>query len=140
MEELLDTTAGMTIKSDDDDEEEVQEFPPLAREASTPNIEKILKELSLLNKKDKKEVLFGLQKLLADDGFYTIIRQMLPENVCKDCSRELKGDFRQSGVHICSKCIPKVCTTVDCTTKLDREWRWVGKCEEHGGYPGFPQQ
>ena len=57
MEDLSATTAGMT--------------PPLAREASTPNIERILQELSLLNKEGKKEVFFGLQKLLADDGFYT---------------------------------------------------------------------
>ena len=77
MEDLSDTTAGMAgiaLEGDDkeeDDEEEVQEFSPLAREASTPNIERILQELSLLNKEDKKEVFFGLQKLLADDGFYT---------------------------------------------------------------------
>jgi hypothetical protein len=30
----------------------------------------------LLNKEDKKEVFFGVQKLLADDGFYTVIRHL----------------------------------------------------------------
>lgn len=141
MDELSDTTSGMTIKSDDDDEEEVQEFSPLAREASTPNIERILQELSLLNQEDKKEVFFGLQKLLADDGFHAVIRKMLPANVCKHCSCELKGDFRRSGVGLCKQCLPTICTIVDCTKALSRkEWRWVGKCKEHGGYEGFPKK
>lgn len=143
MDELLDTTAGMTIKSSsssEDDEEEVQEFSPVARETSTPNIERIMNELSLLNHEDKKEVFFGLQKLLADDGYYTLIRQELPANVCKDCGMWLRGDFRKSGLRLCRKCLPAHCTNDGCTTRLIREWRWVGKCREHGGYEGFPKQ
>lgn len=146
MEDLSDTTAGMAgiaLEGDDkeeDDEEEVQEFPPLAREASTPNIERILQELSLLNQEDKKEVFFGLQKLLADDGFHTVIRKFLPENLCKHCSCELKADFRRSGVGLCKQCLPAYCTIVDCNTLLKKDWRFGGKCREHGGYAGIAKK
>lgn len=132
-------TTGVDELGEDEEEEQDEEYPPLAREPSTPVVQKVLDELSLLGIEEQKEIFFGLQKILADAGFKTFIRKVDAQNLCSNCGTTLKGDFRRSGVGLCKQCLPVSCTFTGCITKLYRDWRWVGKCKEHGGYTGFPE-
>lgn len=58
---------------------------------------------------------------------------------CQNCDKQLKGDFRQSGVGLCRNCLPSKCTAEGCGARLLVSWRFVGKCRKHGGYEGFPK-
>ncbi len=55
------------------------------------------------------------------------------------CGKWLRGKYRDSGQGLCACCQPKACTEKGCDTKLKRNWRFVGKCLNHGGYEGLPK-
>lgn len=86
-----------------DDEEEVAGVP-LLREPSTPSIERVLKELRLLNLEDKKEVFYGLHYILSEEGVVFNIKEKNPK--CPVCLKTSLIGHRVE-LRLCAKCEKK---------------------------------